>query len=167
MSKLLFSFWIDMHFGKVLKYCDLQHFLWEKDSFKFDWGGSETFCVRVGVARGWPNFAARPVLCGVGKVDHIRHPGADMWMYLSTDVYHIRRCPLLRNTTHVHRVVSLVPSENLILWRFSDKNVTTLYMRGDVGYVTDKPGFGNSLGQVPLVALLPLANTTLITYTIF
>ena len=88
-----------MHFGKVLKYCDLQHFLWEKESFKCDWGGSETFCVRVGVARGWSNFAACPVLCGVGKVDHIRHPGADMWMYLSTDVYHIRRCPLLRNTT--------------------------------------------------------------------
>ena len=30
-------------------------------------------------------IAAHPVLCGVGKIDHIQHPGADMLMYRSID----------------------------------------------------------------------------------
>ena len=35
----------------------------------------------------------------VGKVDHIRHPGADMLMYLSTHGCHIRCHIIWRNTT--------------------------------------------------------------------
>ena len=49
--------------------------------------------------RGWWNATALPVLCDVGKADHILHPGADMSMHLLTDVYHICRRLLLRNTT--------------------------------------------------------------------
>ena len=62
------------------------------------------------------------MLCDVGKVGQIRHPGAGMLTYRSTDISH-GRCRLMLDEYHVVRVLTLVTSVHLVLWRFSDKKI--------------------------------------------
>ena len=79
--------------------------------------GNNSLCV-VG-ARGWWKALAHPVLCCVGKIVHILHPGVDMLTFRLTVVSADCRPLLLMDATS-QEFMSLVTSENLALGRFSD-----------------------------------------------